>query len=59
MSQKGTYLIKELFDQDYGTAGNINDAFGGSTTYQPGDTIGNTDIELYQNDWTIDENDIK
>ena len=51
------YCIFQI--KDYGTSGNINDAFGGSTTYQPGDTIGNTDIELYQKDWTIDENDIK
>jgi len=50
---------KSYYVEDYGTSGNINDAFGGSTTYQPGDTIGNTDIELYQKDWTIDEDDIK
>jgi len=50
---------KSYYVEDYGTSGNINDAFGGSTTYQPGDTIGNTDIEVYQRDWTIDEKTIK
>merc|ERR1719347_874576 len=50
---------KSYYVEDYGTSGNINDAFGGSTTYQPGDTIGNTDIEVYQRDWTFDETNIK
>merc|ERR1719450_2074686 len=46
---------KSYYVEDYSTSGNINDAFGGSTTSQPGDTIGNTDIEVYQKDWTIDQ----
>ena len=45
--------------QDYSTSGSINDAFGGSTTYQPGDTIGNTDIDVYQKDWDFNADQIK
>ena len=45
--------------QDNSSSGNINDAFGGSSTYQPGDTIGNTDIEVYQKGWDFDANRIK
>ena len=50
---------KSYYVEDYGTSGNINDAFGGSTTYQPGDTIGNTDIEIYQQDWDFNADKIK
>jgi hypothetical protein len=28
--------------------------YAGSTTYQPGDTLGNTTITLYQHTWTPD-----
>ena len=45
--------------QDFGSSGDINDAFGGSTTYQPGDTIGNTDVDVYQRDWDFNEDNIK
>ena len=45
--------------QDNGSTGTINDAFGGSTTSQPGDTLGNTDVDVYQHDWDFDADRIK
>jgi len=50
---------KSYYVEDYSTSGSINDAFGGSSTYQPGDTIGNTDIDVYQKDWDFDADRIK
>jgi hypothetical protein len=39
-------------DDSSAGAGGINDAFTGSTTYQPGDTAANTSATLYQRDWS-------
>ncbi len=39
-------------DDSSAGAGGINDAFTGSTTYQPGDTAANTTATLYQRDWS-------
>ena len=48
---------KSYYVEDYASTGTINDAFGGSTTSQPGDTIGNTDVEIYQRDWDLSSGD--
>jgi len=50
---------KSYYVEDNGSTGTIDDAFGGSSTYQPGDTIGNTDIDVYQKDWDFDADRIK
>ena len=43
---------KSYYVEDNGSTGSFNDAFGGSTTYQPGDTMGNTEVSVYERDWT-------
>ena len=50
---------KSYYVEDNGSTGSFNDAFGGSTTYQPGDTMGNTDVNVYERDWTPDNKTIK
>ena len=51
---------KSYYVEDGASTGTINDAFGGSTTSQPGDTIGNTDVEIYQRNWDLSsENTVK
>ena len=42
---------KSYYVEDNSGAGDFNDAFSGSMTYQPGDTLGNTSITVYQKDW--------
>ena len=39
---------KSYFVDDNSGPGDFNDAFSGSTTYQPGDTLGNTVIVVHQ-----------
>lgn len=46
---------KSYFVDDSSGSGSINGAFSGSTTYQPGDTLGNKSITVYQRDWTASE----
>ena len=41
---------KSFFIDDYSGPGAIHDAFTGSLTYQPGDVLGNSTIEVYQHD---------
>ena len=50
---------KSFYVEDNGSTGSFNDAFGGSSTYQPGDTMGNTDVTVYEADWGMDEDLIK
>ena len=42
---------KSFYVDDNGGPGDFNDAFSGSTTYQPGDTLGDTEVTIYQKDW--------
>ncbi len=42
---------KSFFVEDNSGPGDFSDAFTGSTTFQPADTISNTDMTLYQNDF--------
>merc|ERR1719391_1523219 len=42
---------KSYFVDDNSGPGDFNDAFSGSTTYQPGDTLGNTVIVVHQHDY--------
>ena len=50
---------KSFYVEDNGSTGSFNDAFGGSSTYQPGDTMGNTDVTVYEADWGLDGDKIK
>ena len=50
---------KSFYVEDNGSTGSFNDAFGGSSTYQPGDTMGNTDVTVYEADWGMEEDSIK
>ena len=50
---------KSFYVEDNGSTGSFNDAFGGSSTYQPGDTMGNTDVTVYEADWRMEEDKIK
>eukprot|EP00090_Calanus_glacialis_P010249 TRINITY_DN18632_c0_g1_i4.p1 TRINITY_DN18632_c0_g1~~TRINITY_DN18632_c0_g1_i4.p1 ORF type:complete len:980 (-),score=267.96 TRINITY_DN18632_c0_g1_i4:71-3010(-) len=43
---------KSYFIDDSSGPGNINDAFSGSQTYQPGDVLGNTNTVVHQKDFT-------
>jgi len=49
---------KSFYVDDNSGPGDFNDAFSGSTTFQPGDTLGDTDVTIYQKDWKK-ENDTK
>jgi len=42
---------KSFFVDDNSGPGDFNDAFSGCTTFQPGDTLGDTDVTIYQKDW--------
>ena len=42
---------KSFFVEDFSGPGDFSDAFTGSTTFQPADTIADTDMTLYQNNW--------
>ena len=46
---------KSFFVDDNSGPGDFNDAFTGSTTFQPSDTIADTDMTLYQNNWKYKE----
>ena len=46
---------KSYYVEDGSGAGDINDAFTGSTTYQPGDTLANSTATVYQRDWSAAE----
>jgi len=46
---------KTYFVQDHTGSGNINDAFSGSTTYQPAPSVENKEVQIYQNDWELVE----
>ena len=46
---------KSFFVEDNSGPGDFSDAFTGSTTFQPADTISNTDMTLYQNDFAYNE----
>ena len=50
---------KSFYVEDNGSTGSFNDAFGGSSTYQPGDTMGNTDVTVYEADWMMEQDIIK
>ena len=43
---------KTFFVDDNSGPGDFSDAFTGSTTFQPADTISNTDQTIYQKTWT-------
>ena len=42
---------KSFYVEDNSGPSDFNNAFSGSTTYQPGDTLGETDVTIYQKDW--------
>eukprot|EP00091_Calanus_sinicus_P019422 TRINITY_DN4889_c0_g1_i2.p2 TRINITY_DN4889_c0_g1~~TRINITY_DN4889_c0_g1_i2.p2 ORF type:complete len:243 (+),score=56.53 TRINITY_DN4889_c0_g1_i2:747-1475(+) len=44
---------KSFFVQDNVGSGDINGAFTGSSTFQPGDSISNTNVDIYQRDWDM------
>jgi hypothetical protein len=46
---------KSYYVEDNSGTGGINDAFTGSTTYQPGDTLANSTANIYQRDWSGEE----
>jgi hypothetical protein len=46
---------KSYYVEDNSGSGDINDAFTGSTTYQPGDTLANNTATVYQRDWNAAE----
>jgi calcium-activated chloride channel regulator 1/calcium-activated chloride channel regulator 4 len=46
---------KPYFVDDNSGPGDFSDAFTGSTTFQPADTISNTDVTIYQNTWDYKE----
>jgi hypothetical protein len=46
---------KSYYVEDNSGTGDINDAFTGSTTYQPGDTLANSTATVYQRDWSAAE----
>jgi len=43
---------KSYYIDDSSGPGNINDAFSGSQTYQPGDVVGNTNTVVHQKDFS-------
>ena len=50
---------KSYFVEDNSGPGDFNDAFSGSTTNQPGDALGDTEITIYQQDWSNSTEEIK
>merc|ERR1711892_205 len=44
---------KSFFVQDNVGSGDINGAFTGSSTFQPGGNITNTNVDIYQKDWDM------
>ena len=50
---------KSYFVEDNSGPGDFNDAFSGSTTNQPGDTLGNTEMTIYQHDWPANSKELK
>jgi len=44
---------KSFFVPDNSGMGDINGAFTGSSTFQPGDTVTNTNVDIYEKDWDM------
>merc|ERR1712013_732041 len=44
---------KSFFVDDNSGSGDINGAFTGSSTFQPGDTVTNTNVDIYEKDWDM------
>jgi len=46
---------KSFFVDDNSGSGDINGAFTGSSTFQPGDTVTNTNVDIYEKDWDMSD----